>query len=182
MKNLKSTFCNILICAAAFATQINAEVTIPHVFQANTPAIADEVNANFDAVKLGIEESLGVQAAATPNSSFQLSTADRIVRTLTTTPSRDGMVLFTFQAWFTCTSAAACVARCSVNPGGATLDTSRFAISSVASGQYQTMSVSGALPVSANNMLTLNAVCDVFTGVGSLGDPALTSIFSANQF
>lgn len=171
------------IMAAALLVSANAaaiDIDVPHIFKPNTRALAGQVNANFDELKFAIEEAQGVSVAPTPNSSILLSTSDAIVRSTSVVPPRDGHVIFNAQMWFTCTSAAACVARCSVNPGGTTLDTSRFAITSVPNGQYQTMSVAGALPVTANNMLTLNLVCDMFTGVGSIGDPSLTAIYSAN--
>ena len=182
---MKVTTKRMQIAAAALLVSANAaaiDINVPHIFKPNTPALAGQVNANFDELKFAIEEAQGVSFAPTPNSSFLLSTADAIVRSTSIVPPRDGTVIFNAQTWFTCTSSAACVARCSVSPGRSTLDTSRFAITSVPSGQYQTMSVAGALPVTANNMLTLNLVCDMFTGVGSLGDPSLTAIFSANNY
>ena len=129
-----------------------------------------------------LRNEAGVAIAPTPNSSVLLSSADSIVRALTLVPPTDGNVVFSYQAWFTCTSSSTCVARCSVNPGGSTLDTSRFAISTVRSGEYQTISVAGALPAVKGASLTLNAVCDMFAGVGSLGDPALTAIFSPTVY
>ena len=124
----------------------------------------------------------GVFSAPTPNSSILLSSADAVVRQVMIFPPVDGHVIGTFQTWFTCTSGSACVARCSINPGGTTLDTSRFAITSVPSGQYQTMSVNFYFPVAQEQVLTVNAVCDMFTGVGSVGDPQLVGTFSATRY
>lgn len=43
-----------LLAASAVAA---SEVTIPHTFQANTPAVAAEVNANFGAVEVAVDDS-----------------------------------------------------------------------------------------------------------------------------
>ncbi len=191
MKISKPAVAVFAFVVAIAGSSVASDVTIPHNFTAKTKALASEVNANFAAVQAAVNDNNakadeawladGVAVAATPNSSALLTSADVIVRTVSVTAPLDGTVVANFQTWFTCTSGVACVARCTINPGGSTLDTTRFAITSVASGQYQTMSVQGALPIAEGASLTLNAVCDTFTGTGSLGDMNLVAVYSAKD-
>ncbi|GAB1266046.1 hypothetical protein [Aurantivibrio infirmus] len=205
----------LLLCGQPL---LASELTVPNTFVAGQAAVADEVNANFTAVKSAVDDnnsritdhetrisnntteisnnqsmsqmnadaidtltsSNGVGASSANNSST-LSATDTVVRTLTILPPADGLLIVNATAWFKCTSTAACVARCSINPGGTTIDTTRFAISSVASNQYQTMAITGNLPATTDTPIVLNMVCDTFAGGGQAGDASITAAFSATD-
>jgi len=203
MKSIKT----LAAAAAALTISVTAlasELTIPNTFSPGQRAFASEVNGNFTAVAEAVNDNdarVGVNemaitdnseaivqvsmadgvAFAGSNTSTSLNATDKIVRTLTISPPVDGTVVVNFSAWFNCTSSGTCVARCSLNPGGTTIDTTRFAISSVPNGQYQTLAITGALAATAGNNLVLNAVCDTFAGSGSLGDMNISASFSAQN-
>lgn len=48
---------SVLLLLVAVPTTWASEVTIPHVFVANTPAVADQVNQNFGAQNFGAVET-----------------------------------------------------------------------------------------------------------------------------
>ena len=186
-------FVFILTAAAIGASEVN----VPHTFVAGERAVAAEVNENFSAVQTAVNDnyalieatmdmvdelnlSSGV-AAAGVNSSTALNATDKVVRSITVIPPTDGRLVFVATAWFNCTSSTTCVPRCSVNPGGSNIDTSRFSIGTVRNSEFQTLSIAGNLSVTTDTSLTLNMVCDTFAGSGSLGDANIIATFSATD-
>jgi hypothetical protein len=60
MKRLKKTMCISLPLVLLICVQVIAsEVTVPHNFNSGTPAVAEEVNANFNAVKTAVDDNDG---------------------------------------------------------------------------------------------------------------------------
>ena len=122
-----------------------------------------------------------VAYAASVNGTVPVNSADAIVKTLTVSAPVDGHVVITYTSWFICTSSAACVVRCTINEGGSTLDTQFFTLQSVPSDGYGSLSTAAAMPVTAGDTV-FNAVCDTFTGTGSVGDPSLIAAFSSKLY
>ena len=75
MKLIKQTTLALTACLFIASQAIAGEVTIPNTFSANTPAIADEVNANFTAVKTAIDiNTFTISNLAIPNvTAFEFS-------------------------------------------------------------------------------------------------------------
>jgi len=68
MKLIKQTTLALTACLFIASQAMAGEVTLPNTFSANTPAVADEVNANFTAVKTAVDNNnarLNVLEAAT---------------------------------------------------------------------------------------------------------------------
>ncbi len=199
MKTIVTIMLTTLALLAMALPVAATDLTVPHSFTAGSPARAADVNANFDAVEAAVTDNdtriaeafdeiglLSMENAVAYSRSgnnviFLPSTsADVVVKTLTVFAPVDGHIIASFNAWFICTSNAACTPRCSIDEGGTTLNTSFFTIDSVPSDGYGSLSLTYAQPVATGNT-TLNVVCDTFAGSGSVGDPSLIVSFSATD-
>ena len=57
MRLIKQTTLALTACLFIASQAMAGEVTLPNTFSANTPAVADEVNANFTAVKTAVDDN-----------------------------------------------------------------------------------------------------------------------------
>lgn len=196
-----------LVAGLLATSALAAELTIPNSFSSGSPARASEVNDNFSATadavndndaRIAVNESQisgnsdsiaqlsaasGVAYAPSTNSSFFVSDADTIVKTMTISAPVDGHAVLTFSSWFICTGGSTCVPRCSVDEGGSSLNTTNFTLSVVppTDGEnYDSLTLTTAMPLTAGDHI-INVVCDCFSGQGSFGDVSLTATFSVND-
>lgn len=182
-----------------------SELAVPNTFTAGSRAVAADVNANFSAVQNAVNdndarittnESMiddnsnalaqlsqadGVAYSASANNVIFINTTDTVVKTLTLSAPVDGHAVISFNAWFICTSSAACTPRCSIGEGSTTISTTNFTIDSVIPSGYGSLALTYALPVTAGNNTAINVVCDAFAGTGSIGDPSIVAAFSASN-
>ena len=107
-----------------------------------------------------------VAASAGGDQAVSLTTTDEVVRSVSIMPPANGTVIVSSSAYIWATGAGDVVARCSITTGSS-VDASSF--------QYVNMpgavlaesdSIAGtrAFPVTKGNLLTVNLVCDEFTG------------------
>jgi hypothetical protein len=113
MKNLqnKHLWTSLLVGAVIAGGAVAGNVTLPHVFQPNTPARASEVNANFNAVKTAVDDNdarlTSVEATAsgvqTAVSTLQgtVTTTQNSLSSLQTAVANQAVDIATLQASFT---------------------------------------------------------------------------------
>jgi hypothetical protein len=108
-----------------------------------------------------------------------LSATDEVVRSVSLLPPRNGTVLVASSGFFRADSANT-VGRCSITTG-TTLDTTAHQIVTMPTiGEFDSVAGTRGFTVTQGNLLTVNLVCDLFSGTGVVEDTALTAIFAPN--
>ncbi len=121
-----------------------------------------------------------VTAAVGGQQSLALTSDDVVVRSLTLNAPTPGRVIVNASGYFYFQSAAvADVARCSITTGEA-LDADRLILageSAVAATTFVPFSGTRGITVPGGGPVTLNLVCDEFSGTVSVSDTQMTAIF-----
>ncbi len=119
-----------------------------------------------------------VAAFAGGNQSLALG-ADQVVRSVSILPPANGTVIVNSSAYFSNTGAGDLVARCALTTG-TTLDAAHLQLTTVPPSATAFTIVAGTrgFTVTSGVLLTVNYVCDVFSGAGSVADSSLTAIFA----
>ncbi len=130
--------------------------------------------------KADIDSKLGlfvnsVAATAGGDQDLNLTAADQIARSVSLMPPANGTVIVSSSGQMQGTSVG--ISRCSISLTGA-LDTDAYQIVSGAAGQYHSIAGTRGFVVTKGSLLTVNLVCNEFTGDAILRDSALTAIFA----
>ena len=121
-----------------------------------------------------------VAAFASGSQSETLAAADTIYRTVSLMPPADGVVIVNSSAHFTRSGAGDLTVRCSIGTGSA-VDFTHLQITDVPDtdgGDFETLGGTRAFDVSEGVLLTVNLVCDLGVGTGSISDSSLTAVFA----
>ncbi len=130
--------------------------------------------------KADIDSKLGpfvnsVAATAGGDQDLALTSADNIVRSVSLMPPANGTVIVSSSGQLQGISVG--ISRCSISLTGE-LDTDAYQIVSGAAGQYHSIAGTRGFVVTKGSLLTVNLVCNEFTGDATLRDSALTAIFA----
>lgn len=123
-----------------------------------------------------------VAASAGGDQALSLTTTDTVVRSVSIMPPADGAVVVSSSAYIWALVAGDVVARCSLTTGN-TLDASAFQyvnMPGAAVAESDAIAGTRGFSVTKGNLLTVNLVCDEFTGDVTLSDSWLTAIFAPN--
>lgn len=169
------------IVAVAYA------VTLPNTFTAGTPAVADQVNANFTAVKdaigaLEAKVDTGVKYSGLDNY-VTLGATGAVIHSITVTAPASGHVIVQASGYFDGFGGAG-VARCSVTTG-TTVDYAALILGEVSdnagANTYVPFASTRGFSVAAGPNV-FNLVCEAFTGAPTIADTQLTAIFASMQY
>ncbi len=123
-----------------------------------------------------------VAATAGGDQVVALSTADQVVRSVSIMPPSNGTVVVSSSAYVWASAGGDVVARCSIT-AGSVVDADAFQYVSMpgaGAGESDALAGTRGFAVTKGNLLTVNLVCDVFTGSANanVSDSALTAIFA----
>lgn len=116
-----------------------------------------------------------VSASSGGDQSLALAAADQVVRSVSLMPPADGQVIVSSSAYVQVAGAG--ISRCSLTQGSA-IDFEYLQIVTSPGGAFHPTSGTRGFPVTKGNLLTVNLVCDVFSGTATLEDSSLTAIYA----
>jgi hypothetical protein len=114
----------LLIIGSSVAVAYAGTVTLPNTFTAGTPAVADQVNANFTAVKNAVDDNNARFPTAwfheDDNSTAYIDNTNVTIASLAITAPSDGIVLVNASTILDNAAASACTVRLRMRLDGAT--------------------------------------------------------------
>lgn len=106
-----------------------------------------------------------------------LTGTDEVVRSVSLLPPRNGTVIVSSSGFFRA-DAINTVGRCSITTG-VTIDSDFHQIATLpTTGEFQSIGGTRGFSVTQGNLLTVNLVCDLFSGTGVIEDTSLSAIFA----
>jgi hypothetical protein len=133
-------------------------------------------------VDAAIAAAKSVSAYTGGEQSMGLSTTDAVVRSVSITAPVDGKVIVNSSGYITLASGTDVIARCSLTTG-TILDNVAFQYVNLQTedpSESDVISGTRGFDVTAGQVLTVNLVCDEFTGQANVSDTWITAIFTPN--